>query len=194
MIESLRIAVADDDKAMCFYYERTIPLIGHQVIAMCENGHSLVAACREDRPDLIVSDIQMPQLDGISAVTEICRNEPLPVILVSARDANQLPKRVLGEHVLTNLIKPIKRADLQRGITLTMQRFRQFQALRQEARDLRQAWRDRKVVEQAKEILMKRGTLDEQAAFGRLQGLASEQNLKLVMTARQLVAAQNVSD
>jgi response regulator NasT len=87
------------------------------------------------------------------------------------------------------LVKPIKQADLQPVIGLAMRRFEQFQALRQEAADLRQALEDRKVIERAKGLLMKKAGLDEQDAFRRLQKRASEKNLKLVELARMIVTA-----
>lgn len=188
-METLSIAAADDDDQMRSYYERTLTSIGHNVLAVCEDGLSLVKACREKRPDLVISDIHMPNLDGIAAVMEICRDEPLPVILVSAHNDDELLERAALEYVLAYLVKPIKRNDLRTAITLVMQRFRQFQTLHQEADDLRQALEDRKVIERAKGVLMKRALLDEPTAFRRLQKLASEKNLKLVELARQIVTA-----
>ncbi|MBC8353193.1 MAG: response regulator [Planctomycetes bacterium] len=189
MKQKLRIAVADDDEQMRSYYRQILTDIGHEVIAAAENGQELVDGCRENRPDLVITDIQMPDVDGISAVIEICREEPLPVILVSAYHDENLLQRAALECILAYLIKPIKRHNLETAITLAMQRFRQFQSLHQEANDLRQALEDRKVIEKAKGIMMKRAMLDEPTAFRRLQKLASDKNLKLVALALQIVTA-----
>jgi response regulator NasT len=87
------------------------------------------------------------------------------------------------------LVKPIKQADLGPVISLAIRRFEQFEALRKETVDLRQALEDRKIIERAKGILMKHAHLEEPDAFRRLQKLASEKNLKLVEVARMLLTA-----
>ena len=86
-------------------------------------------------------------------------------------------------------MKPIKQADLEPAISIAVRRFRQFQAVHEEAASLRQALEDRKVIERAKGILMKHAGLDESEAFRRLQKLASEKNLKLIEIATSIVTA-----
>src|SRR5262249_52367832 len=132
---------------------------------------------------------KMPDMDGIDAATRIYQEAPVPVILVSAYHDPELITRAEADHILGYLVKPIKQADLQPVIGLAMRRFEQFEALRREATDLRQALEDRKVIERAKGILMKKARLDEQDAFRRLQKLASDQNLRLVELARMIVTA-----
>ncbi len=189
MTEQLRIVVADDDQEMRSYYRRTLEAIGHKVTATAENGRVLVDACQANCPDLVITDIQMPELDGIAAVTEICSDEPLPVILVSAYHDEDIIERAALEYILAYLVKPIKRKDIETAIVLVMQRFRQFQSLHDKANSLRQALEDRKVIERAKGILMKRAMLDEPEAFRRLQKLSNEKNMKLVELSRQIVVA-----
>ncbi len=132
----------------------------------------------------------MPDMDGIEAAVEICRGEPIPVILVSAYHDPELFERARGEHVLAYLVKPIKQADLEAAIAIAMQRFEEFQALRKEAGELRQALEDRKLIERAKGVLMKKAGLDEEEAFRRLQKLARDHNQKLVEVARMILRAE----
>lgn len=190
MSDALRIAVGDDEPDMRDYFATILPHIGHHVVAVAKNGRELVELCRRTRPDLLIVDIKMPEMDGIDAAAEICGQEPLPVILVSAYHDPQLVERAGADHILAYLVKPIKQADLEPAIAIAMRRFRQFQQLRREATDLRQALDDRKTIERAKGVLMKRAGLDEQAAFRRLQKLASQNNLKLVDVARALLTAE----
>ena len=86
----------------------------------------------------------MPDLDGIDAIIEIGRSEPIPAILVSAYHDLELIERTKGEQVLAYLVKPIKQADLEVAIGLAMQRFDQFQTLRKRAVGLRQALAERR--------------------------------------------------
>jgi response regulator NasT len=190
MTQPLRIAVADDELDMRDYFGKILPRLGHRVVALAENGEELLARCRETRPDLVITDIKMPDMDGIEAAAHLYREQPVPVILVSAYHDPGLIKRAEADHIMAYLVKPIKQADLEPAIGLAVHRFEQLEALRQEAADLRQALEDRKLIERAKGILMKRATLDEPSAFRRLQKTASEKNLKLVEVARMIVTAE----
>jgi two-component system, response regulator PdtaR len=193
MSTSLRIAVADDEQDMRDYFQKCLKRLGHQVVAVAQNGRELVEQCRAVRPDLVITDIKMPELDGIDAAVQLYRERPVPVILVSAYNDAALIERAEADHILGYLVKPIKQGDLEPVIGLAMRRFEQFEALRQEAADLRQALEDRKVIERAKGVLMRRGPLDEQDAFRRLQKLASEKNHKLVQVAQMILLAEEVA-
>jgi AmiR/NasT family two-component response regulator len=173
MTRSLRIAIAEDEPDLRDYFQRILPRLGHEVVAAVGNGRDLVEQCRSLQPDLVITDIKMPHMDGIEAAAQISRQHAVPVILVSAY-----------------LVKPIKQADLEPAIAIAMRRFEQFRALHKEAADLRQALEDRKVVERAKGILMKRIELDEEQAFRRLQKLASDKNQKLAGIAQMIVTAE----
>lgn len=189
MTSTLRIAVADDEPEMRDYFQETLTALGHEVVGAADNGAALVELCRETRPDLAITDIKMPDMDGIEAATKIREDQPVPVILVSAFHEPELIQRALQDHVLAYLVKPIKQADLETAIVLAMRRFQEFQALHQQTDDLRQALEDRKVIERAKGVLMKRADLDEPDAFRRLQKLSNDKNQKLVEIAHMIITA-----
>jgi response regulator NasT len=190
MNQSLRIAVADDEPDMRDYFSKILPRLGHRVVVVAANGAELVEQCRSAPVDLVITDIKMPDMDGIDAAVRLYKERPLPVILVSAYHDPDLVRRAEADHILGYLVKPIKQADLGPVIALAMRRFEQFEALRKEAVDLRQALEDRKIIERAKGILMKHARLDEPDAFRRLQKLSSEKNLKLIEVARMLLTAE----
>ena len=186
----LRIAVADDEPDMREFFQRILIHLGHDVIAVAANGDELIDACADEKPDLIITDVVMPEKDGLAALKEICRDGPIPAIVVSAHHDDEYVERARHETVLAYLVKPIKKDDLQPAIALAMQRFREFEALRQQTDDLRQALEDRKLIERAKGVLMSRADLEEPEAFRRLQRLASEKNRKMVDIARTIVEAE----
>jgi len=190
MTKSLRIVVADDEPDMRDYFKKILPRLGCTVVGVAANGKELVAQCLTLQPDLVITDIKMPDMDGIEAAVAIYQHRPIPFILVSAHHDPELIKRAEADHIMGYLVKPIKQPDLEPVIALAMRRFEQFQALRQEAFDLRQALDDRKTIERAKGILMKKTGLDEHDAFGRLQKLASDKNLRLVDVARMIVTTE----
>jgi len=190
MSSSLRIAVADDEPRMREYYREALARMGHEVAVAASTGRELVDGCRTARPDLVLTDIKMPDLDGIDAAVEIGKGDPAPIILVSAYHDDDLLERARGGHVFGFLVKPIKQDDLKAAIAIAMQRFDQFRALRDEAGGLRQALEDRKLIERAKGILMKKAGVDEEEAFRRLRRLARDNNQKLVEVARMIFKAE----
>ncbi len=190
MNKPLRIAVADDEQDMRDFFERMLPLCGHQVVAVAETGRELVEHCIALEPDLVITDIKMPDMDGIEAAINICQQRAVPFILVSAHHDPDLIQRAEADYVMAYMVKPIGKADLEPTIALAMRRFRQFEAVRKEAADLRQALADRKVIEQAKGILMKTTSVDEKEAFHRLQQLAAERNQKLIDAAHSVIAIE----
>jgi response regulator NasT len=155
MNPSLRIAVADDEPDMRDYFRKSLPRLGHQVVAVARDGRELVELCKIQRPDLVITDIKMPDMDGIDAAVRICRERPVPVILVSAYHDPKLIACAESDYVLGYLVKPIEQADLEPVIALAVRRFEQLEAIRREASSLRQALEDRKVIERTNEILMK---------------------------------------
>jgi len=190
MNRPLRIAVADDEPDMRDYFRKILPRLGHQVVAAAGTGRELLELCRAAGPDLVITDIRMPDLDGIDAATLLYQERPVPVILVSAYHDPELIARAGADHILGYLVKPIKQSDLGPAIALALRRFEQFEALRQEAADLRQALEDRKVIERAKGLLMRRAGLDEQEAFRRLQKVAMDGNRRLIEVAHMILTAE----
>ena len=190
MSEPLRIAVADDEPDMRDYFRKILPRLGHQVVGAAKSGRELTELCLALHPDLVITDIKMPDMDGIDAATLIYQEWPVPVILVSAYHDTKLIERAEADHILGYLVKPIKQADLAPTIALAVRRFEQFQELSREASDLRQALEDRKAIERAKGLLMKEAGLDEHQAFQRLQKLAASQNRKLVEVARMILQGE----
>jgi AmiR/NasT family two-component response regulator len=187
MKHSLRIAVADDEPEMQKYYQAILPRLGHVVVAVAETGRELIEKCHDQHPDLVITDIKMPDMDGIDAAAKVYRDGPIPVILVSAYHDAEFIRRSEANHVLAYLVKPIRQDDIEPAIAIVMRRFEQLQALRQETSDLNQALGDRKLIERAKGRLMKEAQLDEVTAFRQLQKLAIDQNRKLVEIARSLL-------
>jgi len=187
MSVSLRIAIADDEPLMLRFLQDSLDRLGHQVVAAAANGQELVEQCRTQQPDLVITDIKMPAVDGFDAAALINTGEPIPVVIVSAHHDAQYIDRAQQNHILGYLIKPIKEEELAPAIAVAMQRFAEFEALREQTDNLRQALEDRKVIERAKGIIMKQAVLDEPAAFKRLQKLARNSGQKLVEVARMVV-------
>jgi response regulator NasT len=188
----LRIAVADDEADTRQFFQELLTRLGHEVVSVAEGGRQLIEQCRSTHPELVITDIRMPGLDGLRASEEINRDRPVPVILVTAHNEVNLVARGAADYIMAFLTKPIKPVDLEVSIKLAMLRFGHFQALRQEAASLRQALEDRKLIERAKGAVMKRVGVDEEEAFRRLRRLASDHNRKLADVALEVTNAEEV--
>jgi response regulator NasT len=192
MTQGLRIAVADDEPDVREFFERYLPRMGHQVVASAEDGRRLVELCRSAKPDMIITDIRMPGMTGLEAVGELFREQTVPVIVVTAHADPQWIDQAQAVGAFGYLLKPITEKELAPAIALAWRHFEQFQALRKEAADLKQALEERKVIERAKGSIVRRMGLPEDEAFRRLRKYASDRNLKLVEVARRVLAAEEV--
>jgi response regulator NasT len=190
MNRSLRIAVAEDEPLMQKYLEETLTLLGHQVLFVAGTGKDLIERFKVQKPDLVITDIRLPDMDGLDAAANIYSLEPVPIVVVTAFHDSHLIEKAEKNHVLAYLVKPIKQQNLEPAIAIAMSRFQEFREMRVETDNLRQALEDRKIIERAKGILMKRASLDEPEAFRRLQKLARDKNQKLIEIAKIILTAE----
>ncbi len=159
--------------------ERQLRTLGHLVVGTAGTGRRAVEMARTLEPDLVLLDIAMPGLDGIRAAREMLAARPVPIVMVTGHADPELVERAAAAGVFTYLLKPVSQRNLDAAIQMARARFSELQALRQQVRDLTEALEIRKVVEQAKGILMKRLQVSEAEAFRRLQRRASAQRRSL---------------
>ena len=112
MSQSLRVIVADDEPEILRYYHAILVQLGHTVLAEAHNGRELVEHCRKFKPDLVISDIAMPELDGITALEQLDTCSNALFIFVTGSDNAAIRQRAQHQQVLAYLMKPIKMADL----------------------------------------------------------------------------------
>ncbi len=195
MPRSLRVAVAEDEREVRDNYARILSDMGHEVVVLAATGWEFVEQCYSARPDLLIVDIVMPGLNGIEATGQICGDEPIPTIFVSAHADPKLIERAQAKHVLGYLVKPFKEANLRAAIQTAMTQFEEKETLRrdvenaiQAANDAKQALEDRKLVERARYRLKKKYRIDDDAqAIRLLQKMASQSNQNLADAARSVL-------
>jgi two-component system, response regulator PdtaR len=113
MKDRLRIAIADDDEVSREFLHRMIRRLGHEVSCVAENGRQLADNCLQSPPDLVITDVHMPQLDGISAAAEITGQHDVPIVLLSGSDLPLEIEPLKHASVLKCRVKPISRSDLE---------------------------------------------------------------------------------
>ena len=191
-MEPLRILIADDESIRMMSLRKQLVTLGHRVIAEASNGEEAAALAATTQPDLAILDIKMPIMDGIEAAQQITRSRPIPIILLTAYNEAELVERAAQANISAYLMKPVAEEDLLPAITLALIRFRQFEALRREVSDLREALEARKTIERAKGILVRRLGLTEEEAFRRLQKQSQDSNRKLAEVAEAIVMADRL--
>lgn len=191
-MDPLRILIADDESIRLLSLRAQLAALGHRVVAEASTGEEAVVLAVSTQPDLAILDIKMPLVDGIEAAERITQARPIPIILLTAYSEAQLVERAAQANISAYLMKPVSEEDLLPALTLALTRFKQFQALRREVVDLREALEARKVIEKAKGILMRRLDLTEEDAFRRLQRQSQEGNRKLAQVAEAIVLADQM--
>jgi two-component system, response regulator PdtaR len=189
----MRVLVAEDDPLIALGLVERLRSLGHEPIGPARDGEEAIALASTDPPDLYLFDIEMPNVDGLEAATQLAAaGLRRPVVVVTGVDDPDLIERSIASGVSAYLTKPVDSRELHAAIDLAAARHAEFQALESEVDRAQQALEDRKVVERAKGLLMTGLGLSEQDAFRRLQLAARERNLRLADVARRIVEQKSL--
>jgi response regulator NasT len=187
------VLVAEDDPLIALGLCERLRSLGHEPIGPASDGEQAIEMARASQPDLYLFDIEMPNLDGLEAATQLAGNGlRRPVVVVTGVDDPSLIERSIASGVSAYLTKPVDSRELEAALRLATARHAEFQALEAEVDRAQQALEDRKLVERAKGLLMSALNLSEQDAFRRLQQTARERNLRLAEVAARIVEQQSL--
>ena len=189
----MRVLVAEDDPLIALALVERVRSLGHEPLGPARDGAEAVEIARTTSPDLYLFDVEMPNLDGLEAASQLS-GEGLrrPVVVITGVDDDSLIERSIATGVSAYLTKPIDTRELQAAIGLAAARHAEFRQLEADVERVQQALDDRKVVERAKGLLMSALGLSEQDAFKRLQQTARERNLRLADVAARIVEQQSL--
>ncbi len=183
-----RVVVAEDEALIRLDLVEMLQEAGYEVVGQASNGEQAVDLAIEHRPDLIIMDVKMPVMDGLSAADEIGKQRICPVIMLTAFSQPEIVERAQDAGVMGYLVKPFTAADLGPAITIALSRWSEFQTLEQEVADLGDALETRKAVERAKGVLMKKLKLSESEAFRWIQKTAMDRRLGMKEVADAVIA------
>jgi two-component system, response regulator PdtaR len=166
------VIIADDESLIRMDLKEMLTSQGYKVIGEVSNGLAAVNLARELKPDLVVMDIKMPELDGIQAAKILTEERVAPVLLLTAYSQPELVEGAREAGVIGYLVKPFREADLSPAIEIALSRFEEMRAIEAQVSDLTEVLETRKVVERAKGLLMDTQGLKEAEAFRRIQKLS----------------------
>ena len=168
-MDSLRILIADNESIIRMDLKELLEEAGHEVIGEAADGLKAVELTRKLKPDLVIMDIKMPEMDGIAAAKMISNEKLAPVLLLTAYSQKEIVEKAKDSGVLAYLVKPVKESNLFPAMEIALSRFKEYMEIEQELLDLRNSLETRKILDRAKGMLMDAYNLSEQEAFRRIQ-------------------------
>jgi AmiR/NasT family two-component response regulator len=192
--ETIRVIIAEDEALIRLDLKEMLEEEGYSVVAEVGDGQQAVDRATELRPDLVILDIQMPVLDGLSAAEQIASARIAPVIVLTAFSQRELVERARDAGAMAYLVKPFSKNDLVPAIEVARARFSEMTALDSEVRTLEERLETRKVVEKAKGLLMAEQGISEAEAFRWIQRTAMNQRTSMKALAQSIVDAGAVAD
>ncbi|RLT40331.1 MAG: response regulator [Chloroflexi bacterium] len=193
-MERTRIIIADDESLIRMDLREMLTNLGYLVVGDVGDGRSAVNLAKELRPDIVIMDIKMPDMDGIEAARILTEERIAPVLLLSAYSQQELVTKAREAGVAGYLVKPFRESDLSPAIEVALSRFTEFRTLEREVGDLRETLETRKIVERAKGILMDSQGLNEAEAFRRIQKMSMNNRKPMRTVAEAIILAHQVSE
>jgi response regulator NasT len=190
--EKWRIIIADDESLIRLDLREMLTHLGYDVIAEAGDGRTAIELARKLRPDLMIMDIKMPEVDGIAAAEELTRERIAPIVLLTAYSDQALVERARDSGVVGYVVKPFREAELMPVIELSRARFNEFRTLEREVGSLKDALETRKVIERAKGVLMETHGLRESEAFHRIRKTSMDARKSMKEVAEAILLAHEI--
>jgi two-component system, response regulator PdtaR len=189
-----RIIIAEDDSVIRMDLREELQRQGYLVVGDVGDGQSAVNLTRELRPDLVLMDIRMPQMDGIEAASLLTAERLAPVVLLTGFSDDELIERAREAGVVAYITKPVRPTDLKPAIEIALARFQEFREMESQVKTLEEQLATRKVVEKAKGVLMTKLNLSEQDAFRRIQKLSMNNRKSMREVAEAILLTNEIGD
>ncbi len=184
-----RVVVAEDEALIRLDLREMLEEEGWVVVGEAGDGEEAVRLALEHKPDLVVLDVKMPRMDGITAAEQITAARAAPVVLLTAFSQRELVDRARDAGVMAYVVKPFGKADLVPAIEMAVARHAQAVSLEAGVTDLQERLETRKLVDRAKGALQTQLGLSEPDAFRWLQKTAMDRRLSMREVARSVVEA-----
>ncbi len=187
MKPSLRVVVAEDEALIRLDLVEMLTEAGYEVVGQAGDGEAAIEITEKEKPDLVVMDVKMPKLDGISAAERIANQRIAPVVILTAFSQRDLVERARDAGAMAYLTKPFTIEDLMPAIELAVSRFQEIKQLDAEVTDLQEQLKARKIIDKAKGLLMSKLNLTETQAFKWMQKTAMDKRRTMVEVSNLII-------
>ncbi len=182
-----RVVIAEDEALIRLDLKEMLEEEGYTVVGEAGDGQRAVELAREHNPDLVILDVKMPVMDGISAAEKIAADNIAPVLMLTAFSQRDLVERARDAGAMAYLVKPFSKSDVVPAIEIAVSRFQQLRSLAGEVADLAQRLETRKLVDRAKSVLQTQYGLTEPAAFRWIQKTSMDRRLSMHQVAEAVI-------
>jgi response regulator NasT len=186
MADALRVVVVEDEGLIRMDVVATLQEAGYEVVGEGADGEEAIKLATELEPDLVVMDIKMPKLDGISAAEKIAELK-IPVVLLTAFSQSDLVARAAEAGAMAYVTKPFKPTDLLPAIQIALSRHEELVSLEAEIADLSDRLETRKLMDRAKGLLQSKMKLSEPESFRWIQKASMDRRLTMAQVARAVI-------
>lgn len=193
MIEGLRILIVDNDQLISSNCSSMIQKLGHEILGFAAGGKEAVAKTVSLPPDLIIMNFKLDDMDGLEASSQILQQRSLPIIIMTALPEPDMIEKGQAIGVAGYISKPFSLKELDYGLRLAWYRFKQIEALKNEIGDLQQMLKARKLIEQAKGLLMDRQRISEAEAYKRMQTMSRSQSIPMIKLAEAIIMTDELA-
>ncbi len=193
-MERTRVIIADDESVIRADLREMLTNLNYLVVGEVGDGQSAVNLAREVKPDVVIMDIKMPDMDGIEAAKILTREKIAPVLLLTAYSQRELVDRAKEAGVVGYLVKPFREQEVVPAIEIALARFQEFSELEKQHGDLKETLETRKLVDRAKGILMDTQGLTEHEAFRKIQKMSMNTRKPMKEIAEAIVLAQEAKN
>ena len=188
-----RVVIAEDEALIRLDLKEMLEEEGYVVAGEAADGETAVSLTEDLRPDLVILDVKMPVLDGITAAERIAADHLAPVVIMTAFSQRELVERARDAGAMAYLIKPFTKADLVPAIEIAASRFQEISALESEVGSLRDRLEVRKLLDRAKGLLQAERGITEAEAFRWIQKTSMDRRMTMRAVASELLAAGPVA-
>jgi len=193
-VEPRRVVIAEDEALIRLDLKEMLVECGYDVVGEAGDGESAVRLAEELRPDLVILDVKMPVLDGISAAERIAEARLAPVLMLTAFSQRELVERARDAGAMAYLVKPFQKGDLTPAIEMAVARYAELSALEAEVADLGDRLETRKLVDRAKAVLQNSHGLTEAGAFRWIQKTSMDRRMTMRQVAEVVLAPPAADD
>jgi response regulator NasT len=186
--QQLRVLIVDEDPGRSAILEQALSDGGCRIIAKLTTGEQLAAQVQQHQPDVIIIDIDSPDRDTLEQMHTISRDQPRPIVMFAEDDDSGTISQAIKAGVSAYIVDGLEGKRVKGVIEVAIARFREYQALREELARVKGSLEDRKDIDRAKALLIKRQGMGENEAHQALRKLAMDQGKKLADVARNVIA------